>query len=307
MSSTLWITGAAGFSAGHLIAFLEGLDEKPRTVGLDRVETAPEGLDAYHQVDLNWPESLDEIVTAAPPAWVIHLAGLMPPADEAAMWQVNVGGTAGLMQALASAGCKETRVLSIGSAAEYLPKTSGALTEDSPCGGASAYGRVKWVQTRVTLDLGRELGIPAMVARPFNLIGPGLSENLVAGWLCRQFARDDVDEVVVGNTQSARDFVDVRDAVAAYWLIVTQGRPGEIYNVCTGEPTKIETLLELLSEVSGRTPKIRVDRERFRASDVSVSYGDNGKIRRATAWQPRIALRDSMAGMLSYDSVNQER
>jgi GDP-4-dehydro-6-deoxy-D-mannose reductase len=250
-------------------------------------------------VDLCEPDQLARVTEAEPPAWVIHLAALMPPATESEMWQVNVGGTIGLLQSLASAECRSAPVVCIGSAAEYRSRTSGAHREDDPCAGFSAYGRVKWSQTLLALSAGRELGIPTMVARPFNLIGPGLSSDLVAGWLCEQFAGPEpAREISIGNLKSARDFVDVRDAVWAYWLIAQRGRAGEIYNVCTGVPTTIEELVTLLCELSGASPEVRVDSERLRDSDPSVSYGDCSKLESESGWKPRIPLGESVSAML---------
>lgn len=190
-------------------------------------------------------------------------------------------------------------MVSIGSAAEYLPQAQGAQAEDSPCGGASPYGRVKWAQTLLALEAARRLNLGVVVARTFNLIGPGMSVHFVPGWLAQQFARPDPpEEIAIGNTKSARDFVDVRDAVAAYALLAERGTTGEIYNVCSGRATRIQELIDLMSEMTERSPRLRVDASRLRASDVSLSYGDYGKIERATGWRPQLAIRQSVAAMI---------
>lgn len=299
MIGTLWITGVSGFTGRHMVCHMLAQADRPRLVGLDMAAEGPAGLDAYHCIDINRVEDLTGLARAEPPQWVIHLAGAMPPAPEAAMWQVNVGGTMSLLEALAAADCRSARVLGIGSAAEYVPQPGEALSESSPSGGSSAYGRTKWAQTLLTLSLATTLGMPAMVARPFNLIGPGLPSRLVAGALCEQFARPEVEEVVVGNVESARDFVDVRDVVNAYWLLACRGVSGEIYNVCTGVPHTIEYLISLMREVSGRSPHIRIDADRFRQTDPAVSYGDCSKLVKATGWRPSYSLRDSVEAMLA--------
>jgi len=299
VTGTLWVTGAAGFSGKHMVRLLTGLPEKPRLVGLDVAEAGPQGLDAYRRLDLNETEAVVSAAREDRPSWVIHLAAAMPPADEAQMWRVNVGGTVSLLSGLASAGCDGCRVVGVGSAAEYLPLLEGSLAEDSPCGGASLYGRVKWAQTLVTREAGRQLGLAVMVARTFNLIGPGISVSFVPGWLCKQFAQSEpLTEITIGNTKSSRDFVDIRDAVAAYWALAQQGEPGEVYNVCSGRATRIQDLIDLLCELTGHAPKIRVDPARLRGADPPVSYGDYGKLARRTGWRPRLSLRDSLDGML---------
>ena len=259
----------------------------------------PDGVDAYYQVDVT---QVDEVVSAARsdrPDYVIHLAGATPPTSDANLWHTNVGGTVGLLQGLAAAGCREdTRIVTIGSAAEYDPQADCPLTETSPCGGASVYGRAKWAQGRLVLGAGKHFGLWGMVARPFNLIGPGLPPQLVAGWLVQQFAKR-IDEIEIGNLETARDFVDVRDAVAAYWMVARKGTAGEVYNVCTGKATTVKELIDLCCEIAETVPRVRVDPNRVRTADVSISYGSYSKLNRATGWQPHFQLRDSLAAMLA--------
>jgi GDP-4-dehydro-6-deoxy-D-mannose reductase len=299
VSGTLWITGVAGFSGRYLVEYLRGLTGGPIVVGLDRVEASPDGLDAYVRLDLTDPYEVTRAAGRHPPDRVIHLVAAMPPADEVLMWQVNVGGVFGLLWGLHQAGCSRIRVVSVGSAAEYTMPATCPLSEDSPASGASVYGRTKSAQTGLALALGRDLGLDVMVARTFNLTGPGLSSRLVAGWLCEQFAREDVPEIEIGNMASARDFLDVRDAVRAYWLLACVGIPGTVYNVCSGKATTVERLLELMSQISGRCPEIKVAAERVRASDPSMCYGDAGRLHEATGWSPEFSLEASLRDMMN--------
>lgn len=301
MSGILWITGAAGWSARHLIDYLHSLSARPRLVGLDKAEKPPSGLDAYYQVDLCQPEPIRRLSETQRPTWVIHLAGAMPPSSEEQMWQVNVGGTVGLLLGLAAGAAMEARVLSVGSAAEYAPSTGEPIAEDHPCGGVGAYGRSKWAQTLLALSMGRELRLNVTVARSFNLIGPGLQAQLVAGALCEQFAlASNGSRIRVGNTSSCRDFLDIRDAVAAYWLLASRGKAGEVYNVCSGVPFSISDLVCLFQESSGKNVIIQTDGMLLQQGDVKVSYGTFDKLSQTTGWAPRIPLRQSVSDMLSH-------
>ena len=296
MSQVVWVTGVAGFTGRHLVSLLNETAGPLTLVGIDMAPSVVMELDDYHNVDLCHMRAIEALAESTPPAVVFHLAGLMPPKSEAEMWQVNAGGTLNLIQVLGEKQLSP-RLVCIGSAAEYLPTESGLLSESDRCPGYTPYGRVKWGQTSLALALGREYGIDVMIARPFNLIGPGLPNTLVAAQFCEQFARNDDAPIKVGNIESARDFIDIRDAVAAYWQIARHGEAGEIYNVCTGVATKISTLLDHFSELCGGRHQIEVDRDRLKAIDANVVYGSFDKLHRLCGWQPRIALQQSLADM----------
>ncbi len=298
MTETIWITGVAGFSGRHLLDYIRRLPESYRVVGLDRVERVSLDLDRYGVIDLNQPGCLDEMVREEPPNRVFHLAALIPPAPEAQMWKINVGGTINLLRSLASGGCKQARVLCTGSAAEYLANGSGVYDEQSPAGGESIHGRTKWAQTTVALAMGRDSGMPVLVVRPFNLVGPGLPPKLVAAELCRQFRDRNREKLELGNGAAERDFIDVRDAVRAYWMVAEKGLSGEIYNVCSGRPTKILEVVSVLRRLTGRDLEVSVDPGRLRRVDIDRVCGSTEKLRAATGWEPEIALDQSLRDML---------
>jgi GDP-4-dehydro-6-deoxy-D-mannose reductase len=270
-------------------------------VGLDVREGAATDLDALHAVDLDNAADVAQLARSEPPRFVIHLAGLMPPAGEDAMWRANVGGTVGLLTGLRDAGCHDVRIVSIGSAAEYAPGPPGPLREDAPSGGASPYGRTKLAQSLLCLQLAADYGCSAVVARTFNLIGPHLSPHLVAGSLVRQFAAaGPTGTVRIGNAHTARDFVDVRDAVRAYWLLAVNEAAHGIYNVCSGCAISIGQLLDVLARVCGHTPAVERDPARVRASDPIEVVGDPGRLRQTTGWHPQITVEQSLRDMLAH-------
>ena len=98
----------------------------------------------------------------------------------------------------------------------------------------------------------------------------------------------------VGNLDIVRDFLDVRDAVDAYWQILTKGNAGEIYNVCTGSGIRIKNIIMHIAKYLGVDPVIEVDNSLIRPTDNSVIIGDNSKITKYFNWKPRIALQESI-------------
>jgi GDP-4-dehydro-6-deoxy-D-mannose reductase len=222
----------------------------------------------------------------------------MPPHDEETMHRVNVDGSVNLANALASAGQSRVRLISAGSAAEYLPAEE-RLTESSATGGSNAYGRTKATQSSALLQLAKD-ALDVVVARPFNLLGPGLSTNLVAGAACEQFhtvgrARGYI--APRGPIKSVRDFIDVRDVASAYWTLADRGESGEAYNVCTGEGMSIAAVIAMLEEEFGFRVATRPDYDATRI-DADTVIGDNAKLL-ALGWRPEISVRRSLHDMVT--------
>jgi GDP-4-dehydro-6-deoxy-D-mannose reductase len=287
------------------VSFARNLPKRPRLVGLDISARRPDGLDVYSQVDLEDSNSVAQLAEKYRPNWVVHLAGLMPPTEPSTMWRANVGGTLGLVAGLRSGRAASARVVSVGSAAEYTPVESTLpRTESSPCGGASVYGKTKLAQSLVALGAAGE-GVETLVVRAFNLLGPGSPGRHVVGWLCEQLASGPSDaEIVLGNIDSSRDFVDVRDAVEGYWLAATRGLAGEVYNLCTGAAVSVRTIVDILGRIEGRTLRVTVDPSRLRQSDPPAVWGEHSKLTEATGWIPRIPLEQSLRDMLQASRNN---
>ncbi|HWD92934.1 MAG TPA: GDP-mannose 4,6-dehydratase [Verrucomicrobiae bacterium] len=274
------------------------LPEPLRLVGFDLRPEAPEGLDVYHRLDLGDEAALLEAARAETPDRVIHLAGLLPPAADADLWRVNVAGTLSLLRALAGTKKAALRFVTVGSAAEYTNFSARRIREDHSAGGNSPYGRTKWAQSTLALAFGAEAGIKVMVARTFNLIGPGTPQSLVPGALCAQFSNGQ-QEIKVGNLRPERDFIDIRDAVAAYWAICEKGIPGGIYNVCTGKTASIRALVDLFRQCADGPRRIQSEAARSRKNDFSRVCGDNTRLLKLGC-RPKISLKQSVRDMLEH-------
>ena len=98
----------------------------------------------------------------------------------------------------------------------------------------------------------------------------------------------------VGNLETKRDFLDVRDVVRAYIDLSERGTPGEIYNVCSGVGTRMAEVLRQLVMTAHVPVEIREDPALMRPADVSNVYGDNAKLKAATSWEPTYSLARSL-------------
>ncbi len=131
-----------------------------------------------------------------------------------------------------AAAASGTRVVHIGSAAEYGPPTGDRLDEDDPATPTAAYGQTKLAGTEAVLE---EAGSGlAIVARVFNPVGPGQPAHQPVAEFARAAAGGE-GPIVIRNAATVRDFVSVHDVGRA--LIALAGLPSiehDIVNVCSG-------------------------------------------------------------------------
>jgi GDP-4-dehydro-6-deoxy-D-mannose reductase len=148
---------------------------------------------------------------------------------------------------------------------------------------------------------GRDL--PVVCVRPFNHLGPGQSDRLVASTIAQQVARNELtggEEILAGDLSPKRDFSDVRDVVRAYRLLAERGTPGEAYNVCSGRAVAVRELADILIGLSSQPMRVVLDPERLRPVDVPILQGDNSKLVRDTGWTPEIPLEETLAAVLDW-------
>ena len=290
------VTGVGGFLGSHLAARL--LDRGHAVVGTTWGTSTDLLRVELHEVDLLDPVGLASVVRTVMPEAIIHLAGLshvgeswQRPAD---YFQVNVLGTENVLDAALEAG--NCRVLLASSAEVYglVPEERQPIVETEPVAPRTPYALTKAAAERLTVRAG------GVVARCFNLVGPGQSDRFALPAFASQLAaikKGEQDAVLkVGNLSARRDFVHVSDGVAALALLAELGNPGEIYNVASGRAFSIAEALDRLISISGLKVEIKEDKERLRPVDMPLLEGDAAKLR-ALGWKPEKDL-DAALGEL---------
>ncbi len=306
----IFITGATGFAGSHLVKNLAAAGHE--IFSLVHEETSHQPLQQNEQVrlisgDLLHKESLETAVTQARPDVVYHLAGQAYPARS---WQqpgltlaVNSVGTANLLQAVVGYG--RPRVLVVTSAEIYgeIQPEELPITEQTLPAPNHPYGVSKWAAGMLVPLFWERYQLPVVEARPFNHIGPHQSLGFVVPDFASQLAEIQAEKrpnrMMVGNLEAMRDFTDVRDVVRAYELLAEKGEPGETYLICSGQPVKIETVLQKLIEIAGIEVVVEHDPERMRPSDTPCLYGSYAKLMAQTGWKPDYSLEESLKDILA--------
>jgi GDP-4-dehydro-6-deoxy-D-mannose reductase len=207
---------------------------------------------------------------------IFHCAGITNAPDVETLYRVNTVFAANLLMA-AGRIKPRPRVMLAGSAAEYGPNTVDApIPETHPCRPTTGYGISKLAQTLHGLAAS-EAGTPVVVARLFNVLGPGMPEHLALGNFARQIARMKGAGGVLrtGDLESIRDFVCVEDVARALpRLIESPQATGRVVNLCSGIPMRLRSLTESLVKASGAAIQIEMDPNRRRSSQPSSIVGD---------------------------------
>ena len=305
--SCVLVTGAAGFVGSHLIELLEQ-DATPIVAWL-RPGTEPlvSGTRViWHAVELHDREAVAEAIDAFKPSQVYHLAGVAHVGESWGhiheTFAGNVLGTHHLFDALRRASLKP-RVLITSSAFVYHP-IDRAITEQDVIRPNSPYGTSKLAQEMVAVRAWEDDGIPALIARAFNHVGPRQAPSFVASSIARQIAEIEAGRrparLEMGNLDSERDLMDVRDTVRAYRAMMASATPGVPYNVCSGRAVPIRDLVELLRSKARVPITIEQDPSRFRPNDTPLVLGDHSRLTADTGWSPQIRVDQTVTDLLDY-------
>lgn len=288
------ITGVGGFVGPRLARNL--LEHGHKVSGTWLENTPPpnvEGADLYH-ADLLDRGSLDRVIEATKPDAVVNLAGLSSVGDSwkrpGEYFRVNVLGTENL---LAAAG--ERRMVFASSAEVYgqVPEEEQPIHEERLPDPRSPYALTKAAAERIALARG------AVVARAFNLVGPGQAPGFVLPSFARQLAdiaRGKKKLLRVGNLSARRDFVHVDDGAEAFRVLIQSGHPGRIYNIASEQVVSIADVLTRLCAVSGIEPRVKQDPKLIRPVDLPLLLGDNGRLRKL-GWEPRRTLDQALSDL----------
>ena len=305
MSSTVLVTGAAGFAGSHLADLLvqSGAD----VVGWRRPGgSAPrEGAGArWDDVDLLDAAQVQAAIERAQPSAVYHCAGAAHVGraweSTAPTFATNVLGTHHVLQAIERSGLK-ARVLVVSSALVYAA-ADHAMTEEHTLLPSNPYGLSKLAQEM--LGLKANGAIEVAIARPFNHFGPRQDPFFAASGFARRIADIEAGrwapEISVGNLDARRDLTDVRDTVRAYQLILERGQPGRPYNVCSGRALPIRELLDMLIARARVPVEVKIDPSRYRPNDTPLLLGDPTRLHDELGWSAQIPIERTLDDLLEY-------
>jgi len=294
------ITGIKGFVGNYLRQLIDAKFSQAQIYGIDRT-SKPNDRESI-ALDLLDSNAVNHVISNIHPDYIFHLAGVIYSQDWNALYQGNVQTTRNLIDAV-SESSPHCRIIIPGSAAEYGNVVKGGLPISENClpKPLSAYGVSKLWQTIIAQYYSNK-NIDIVIGRMFNLIGAGVSENLVIGAIVQQIKKiksgQAEPKIFLGNTKTKRDFIDIMDACNALIHLALEGKAGEIYNICSGGSVSIDKIVKMIIDISGMHIIVMIAEGLTRAMDIENSYGSNRKILSDTKWKIKISLQESIEQMM---------
>jgi len=282
MADRLLITGADGFTGRHLI-------KAAQAEGFETLELT---------ADLTDRDALRVELSGQPIDRVLHLAAIsaVTHEDEMALYNVNLFGTLNLLETLRDELDTPPRVVVASSANIYGNAAGSPIAEDTPPAPVNHYAMSKLaMEHMVSTD---SIGLPVVIARPFNYTGVGHDARFVVPKIVAHF-RDRRPVLELGNIEVEREFNDVRTVCTAYLKLLEYGEPGTAYNICSGNAHSLTDVLDTLAELSGYRPEIQVNPAFVRANEVHRLSGDPARLYAAVGELEHPVLAETLGWMLS--------
>jgi GDP-4-dehydro-6-deoxy-D-mannose reductase len=312
------ITGISGFVGGHFVHYLTTNRRDLEIHGISRsrpawdfVNIPSQMLDDhyFHQLDLNDIPKIKLLIEDIQPDYILHLAAQSSVAES---WKTPVfsflNNTNIFLNIIDTVRLNDNaaRVLSIGSSEQYgiVSEQDLPISEDRPQSPENPYAVARVAQEQLARIYAKGYDLDICCTRSFNHCGPGQSDRFVVSAIVKQFAKVvhgiQKPVIMIGNGAIVRDFVDVEDVIRAYNLLLTKGKKGEVYNICSGQGRAIKDIVTILSEMLGVRVEVHQEQAQIRPIDNPRIIGSYQKIRRDLGWEPSIHFEQSLKAIYAY-------
>ncbi len=309
------ITGITGMVGSHLADYILANHPDVEVHGLVRWRSPLDNIRGIldrvhlHLGELRDLNSLVVLIKGVIPDSIFHLASQSyvtssfdAPADTI---HTNVIGTVNLLDAVRIVGINP-RIAIISSSEVYgqVRPDEIPIRENNPFRPASPYAVSKVGEDMVAFQYGLSYGMGIVRTRLFSHSGPRRGDVFAESAFAKQIAEIEAGKrrnpVMVGNLDSVRTFMDVRDAVRAYWLLLEKCLAGEVYNIGGNRTMTVGEMLSILKGFAKCKIEHEVDPKLLRPSDVTLQIPDCSKFIAATGWKPEIPLEQTLLDLLNY-------
>jgi GDP-4-dehydro-6-deoxy-D-mannose reductase len=300
---TIVVTGSNGFVGGHLLKALSTRFPSATIVG-----TSLTGGSGVVRLDVTDADAVRALIGRLRPDACIHLAALASVSQSfqapREVWGVNLCGTLNVADALLDL-APECRLVQASSGEIYGLSfhDDQPVDEDTPLSPANPYAVTK---AAADLALGEMAlrGLRVIRLRLFNHTGPGQTERYVVPRFAAQVARiaEGVQEPVIytGALDRWRDFLDVRDVVAAYLAAIRSPTDGLCVNICSGVARCVGDILATLIEAARIKAEVIERVSEARLTDIRTAVGSPLRAAAVLGWRPQTEWSETLRDLLDY-------
>jgi GDP-4-dehydro-6-deoxy-D-mannose reductase len=308
------ISGIAGFAGSHLAEEL--LKHEYQVFGTHLPDENLRNLETFKsdvelvELDFNDPRKVPEILRSTKPDYIFHLAALSSVGgsfrDPYGTYVVNFFGTFFMLQAAMKLKNLKKFVLVASSDIYGIVKPEELpLKIDRQLKPVSPYGVSKAACDMMGYQYFMNYEMPVVRVRSFPHSGPRQGPGFVIPDFSNQIAMLEKSPkkkniIKVGNLDAQRDISDVRDIVTGYRLAAEKGRPGEIYQLCTGQTNAISALLDKLIKMSSVKIETQFDPQLARPTDVPILSGDASRAENELGYARKYSIDDTLKDCLDY-------
>lgn len=321
MKDGVLITGTAGMIGSHLFEVLVGGGVPVVGTYFRPTITLQElpGASDLVELDVRYFEPVRRLLEESRPSTIYHLAAQsLPTISWHRPWETidtNITGTVNVFEAVKAVRMRDPAydpvVVVACSSAQYgasMTPENVPISEETPMLPLHPYGVSKVAQDLLAFQYWRSDRIRGIRGRIFNTTGPRKRDDVVSDFsrrvahICRAGGK-----LRVGNTETKRAILDVRDTISALMLLAEKGVPGEAYNICADTVYPVAELIRILEGLTDLQLELDPDPTLFRPTDEPIIFGDNKKLKAATGWHQTASISETIEAVLDYEQQSLDR
>lgn len=313
----LLVTGASGFVAGHYIEYINKNNPEYDVLCIDKNQGQIDRSMysnlrslSFREIDLLDKKQVNEVIGFFKPDYILHLAAISSVAQS---WEQpsecilnNITVFLNIIETIREI-CPECRVLSVGSSEEYgmVCRSDLPIREGQVLNPVNPYAIARVSQEQLSKIYTESYNLKIVSTRSFNHIGPKQSERFVVpSFIKRVVDLKQLGEkkgvIETGDINIVRDFVDVRDVVRGYEILLKRGKVGDVYNICSGRRISLQRVLDIISEEVGISVTSRVNPQYIRPMECKEIVGANYKMEAEFDWKPEINIEKTIHDMVEW-------
>ncbi|WNB92509.1 GDP-mannose 4,6-dehydratase [Bacillus sp. NEB1478] len=300
------VTGGSGFVGEHLVTKL--LKRNHEVIVGYRTKYLNDSFNSI-RIDITSKDSIKKALQKIKPDVIFHLAAQSSVPNSwkypAETVNTNTIGTINLVQMVGEV-VPDSKIITVGSSEEYglSAMHNEIINESVICNPQNPYASSKMLGCQIAFQFAKKENLKLIHLRPFNHFGPGQKKGFVVSDFASQIAEIEAGliepEINVGDLSSFRDFTDVRDIVEAYVLLIESDIESGIFNISSGIPIEIKSILNILISLSNKKIKIKKDEKKIRPSNIKKFAGDSSKLKIQTGWSQKYNLNESLEDTLNW-------